>query len=282
VKGLLSRARAAGLVVGLRPDGGLSVSGPQPLPTGILAEIAAHKAEVIAELGRELADAEAERERRMLVGWIRTVGGICTVRALAQGPRQFRSPGAAEAALDGLVRARLAHAEWASAGDGGQIRTYALLDPDDPSGGLAVRARARSAPVDVDGLDGPGAPETPVTPSTSSPSAREALRGVTRLEIVFEDGPNPKPRTPAEERAWAELRERMRRADAVEAAARARRLPVPDHDDPSYWAWYDAQPDPPPPDAGPWPKQTVVVDIDDDGRIVSGPLCDAEGREVAP
>jgi hypothetical protein len=90
--------------------------------------------------------------------------------------------------------------------------------------------------------------------------------------------------TPALAAAKAELRAMLDRADRVEAAARARCEAVPDPDDPSvfYWDWYDRQPDPPPPDAGPWPKQTVVVDVDDDGRIVSGPLCDADGREVLP
>jgi hypothetical protein len=115
-------------------------------------------------------------------------------------------------------------------------------------------------------------------PSAVTPELRERLRKHKEALLALVRD------TPALAAAKAELHARLQRADRVEAAARARGESVPDPDDPAvdYWAWYERQPDPPPPDAGPWPKQTVVVDVDDDGRIVSGPLCDAEGREVAP
>ncbi|NLF73305.1 MAG: DUF3987 domain-containing protein [Candidatus Anammoximicrobium sp.] len=55
-----------------------------------------------------LAESDEQRERRLLVEWIRRKGGAVTGRELQQGPRQYRgSTDAAEAALQELVKAGL-------------------------------------------------------------------------------------------------------------------------------------------------------------------------------
>jgi hypothetical protein len=150
----------------------------------------------------------------------------------------------------------------------------------------ALLAREGRTPASASSCP-PGAPENAGSAGTgtrATPGARTTVDADTRPVNRVADRDPPAEDSPALAAAKAELRALLQRADRVEAAARARGETVPDPDDPAvdYGAWYERQPDPPPPDAGPWPKQTVVVDVDDDGRIVSGPLCDAEGREVAP
>jgi len=145
-------------------------------------------------------------------------------------------------------------------------------------------ARERSTPASASS-SGPDAPENAGSAGTGT---RAAVSGQAQAETrtgpieaaVGEVALAEEPRALAA--AMAELRARLQRADRVEAAARARGEPVPDPDDPTvdYWAWYERQLDPPPPDAGPWPRQTVTLHVEDDGRIVSGPLCDADGRAV--
>lgn len=74
------------------------------------------------------------------------------------------------------------------------------------------------------------------------------VRGPRRLEAVVRDllaDPDGLRAELERERALCDaLRSRLAVADAKEAAARARGEEPPDHEDPRYWTWADAQPTP--------------------------------------
>jgi len=57
-----------------------------------------------------LNESDAERDQRRLIDWIDRKGGTVTAREVQQGRRSHRQPGAAEAALEELVKA--GHGNW--------------------------------------------------------------------------------------------------------------------------------------------------------------------------
>ena len=68
----------------------------------VLAKWFKHEARRVYAL---LDESDAERDQRRLVEWIGRKGGTVTAREVQQGCRWLKEPGAAEAALEGLVKA---------------------------------------------------------------------------------------------------------------------------------------------------------------------------------
>ena len=88
-----------------------------------------------------LTESDAERDQRRLADWIASKGGAATARDVQMGCRWLREPGAAEAALEGLVRAgrgRWQGVETTPRG-GRPTRVFTLTtaststEPDEPS-----------------------------------------------------------------------------------------------------------------------------------------------------
>lgn len=133
------------------------------------------------------------------------------------------------------------------------------------AGELVIRGPRRLEPLALELLQRHDEVLELLAPPALTSGGGPAERGV--------EGDPPGTETPPFARATAQLRARLDRADRIEAAAPARGEAVPDPDDPGvdYWAWCDAQPDPAPADAGPWPRETVEIRVELDGRITGGP-----------
>jgi hypothetical protein len=71
-----------------------------------LAEWFKHEARRVYAM---LTESDVQREARQLVEWVERKGGKVTARELQRGPRHLRGTGAAEAALEELVKAGLGH-----------------------------------------------------------------------------------------------------------------------------------------------------------------------------
>jgi hypothetical protein len=100
----------------------------QSMEAGIrLAEWFKHEARRVYAT---LDETHLERERRELVQWIERRGGTVTAREVQRGYWPLRGPGAAEAALEGLVKAGLGCWEHSPPGQRGQpTRFFRLAVP---------------------------------------------------------------------------------------------------------------------------------------------------------
>jgi len=74
-----------------------------------------------------LDESDAERDQRRLVEWIGNKGGTVTARDVQRGLRRLRGPGAAEAALESLVKAGLGCWEHSPSEQRGQPTQYFRL-----------------------------------------------------------------------------------------------------------------------------------------------------------
>lgn len=73
-------------------------------------------------------ESEGQRELRELVEWIEQQGGRTTVREMQRGPHRFRPPGAAEAALQELVRIKFGRWDTTLPDGPGRPRTDFILE----------------------------------------------------------------------------------------------------------------------------------------------------------
>ena len=102
-----------------------------------------------------LDESDAERDQRRLVEWIGHKGGSVTVREVQQGCRWLKEPGAAEAALEELVKAGRGTWEQSPAGQRGQpTRRFKLSTVSTVYGNTSI-PEENSNTVDVDSVDAP-------------------------------------------------------------------------------------------------------------------------------
>jgi hypothetical protein len=115
-----------------------------------------------------------ERGQRRLVEWISHKGGTVTAREVRQGCRWLKEPGAAEAALEELVKAGRGTWEQSPAGQRGQpTRRFKLSTPSTVYGNTTFHGK-NSNTVDVDTVDAPDpadAAAKPTTPPNGQPDA---------------------------------------------------------------------------------------------------------------
>jgi hypothetical protein len=103
-----------------------------------------------------LDESDAERDHRRLVEWIGRKGGAVTAREVRQGCRWLKEPGAAEAALEELVKAGRGSWEHSPPGQRGQpTRRFKLSTVSTASTvyGNSVLPGENSNTVDVDSVD---------------------------------------------------------------------------------------------------------------------------------
>jgi hypothetical protein len=102
----------------------------------VLAEWFKHEARRVYSM---LDETETDRDQRRLVEWIGRKGRPVTCREVQQGCRWLKEPGAAEAALEGLVRAGLGIWEQSPAGQRGQpTRRFKLSTPSTVYGNAPI------------------------------------------------------------------------------------------------------------------------------------------------
>jgi hypothetical protein len=101
-----------------------------------------------------LGESDADRDQRRLVEWIERKGGSVTARDVQQGCRWLKDPGAAEAALEALVKA--GRGCWrppeTTAKGGRPTRVFALATPSTVYE-TPTTDTARGGSVDVDAVD---------------------------------------------------------------------------------------------------------------------------------
>jgi hypothetical protein len=103
-----------------------------------------------------LDETDADRDRRRLVEWIERKGGSVTAREVQQGCRWLKEPGAAETALEELVKAGRGSWERSPAGQRGQpTRRFKLLSTVSTVYGNNSFPEENSNAVDVDSVDAP-------------------------------------------------------------------------------------------------------------------------------
>jgi hypothetical protein len=162
-----------------------------------LAEWSKHEARRVYAM---LDESDAERDQRRLVEWIDRKGGTVTARDVYTGCRWLRGPGAAEAALEELVKAGRGNWEESPAGRRGQpTRRFVLPSlsacqhvssiPDSGAGcqqystfpqekANTADADTADAPLNGVGADNPspglGIPERAPSATTISKSPRPA------------------------------------------------------------------------------------------------------------
>ena len=102
-----------------------------------------------------LDESDGERDQRRLVDWIARKGGAVTPREVQQGCRWLKEPGAAEAALEELVKAGCGtwYADPAPASGGHSRRVFRLSTASTST--LAHKSQEKEASVDVDSVDAP-------------------------------------------------------------------------------------------------------------------------------
>jgi hypothetical protein len=107
-----------------------------------------------------LDEPDTARDQRRLIEWIDRKGGLVTPREVQQGCRWLKEPGAAEAALEELVKAGRGTWEQSPAGQRGQpTRRFKLSTVSTVYGNGEIPKENRNT-VDVDGVDAPKT-ETP-------------------------------------------------------------------------------------------------------------------------
>ena len=104
-----------------------------------------------------LGESDADRDQRWLVEWIERKGGSVTARDVQQGCRWLKEPGAAEAALEELVK--IGRGSWrlpeTSAAGGRPSRVFVLSTPSTVNETLTTGSVSGGS-VDVDTVDDPG------------------------------------------------------------------------------------------------------------------------------
>jgi len=104
-----------------------------------------------------LGESDDKREQRRLCEWIERKGVAVTPREVQQGCRWLKAPGAAEAALDELVKAKLGTWEPSPTGQRGQpTRRFQLSSPSTVYSNGTIPLRCADT-VDVDIEDAAGA-----------------------------------------------------------------------------------------------------------------------------
>lgn len=136
--------------------------------TGItLAKWFKHEARRVYSI---LDESDAERDQRRLVDWIGRKGGTMTQREVQQGCRWLKEPGAAEAALEELVKAGRGTWEQSPAGQRGQPTRRFKLSTVSTVYGNTSFPEENSNTVDVDSVDAP-------EPDTSAGKEQTGLFG---------------------------------------------------------------------------------------------------------
>lgn len=102
-----------------------------------------------------LDESDAERDQRRLVDWIGLKDGTVTAREVQQGCRWLKEPGAAEAALEDLVKAGRGTWEQSPAGQRGQPTRRFKLSTVSTVYGNAQSPEENHNTVDVDSVDAP-------------------------------------------------------------------------------------------------------------------------------
>ncbi len=101
-----------------------------------------------------LGETDDERDQRRLVEWIERKGGSVTARETQMGCRWLREAGAAEAALDALVKAGLGTWESSPRGQRGQPTRRFRLSTASTVNSNSAACGENSNTVDVDASDG--------------------------------------------------------------------------------------------------------------------------------
>jgi hypothetical protein len=102
-----------------------------------------------------LDESDTVRDQRRLVEWIDRKGGLVTPREVQQGCRWLKEPGAAEAALEELVKAGRGAWEQSPAGQRGQPTRRFRLSTVSTVYGNGVLPEENTKTVDVDAVDTP-------------------------------------------------------------------------------------------------------------------------------
>jgi hypothetical protein len=114
-----------------------------------------------------LDESDADRDQRRLVEWIGRKGGTVTAREVRQGCRWLKEPGAAEAALEELVKAGRGSWEQSPPGQRGQpTRRFKLSTVSTVYGNSVFPVKTNNT-VDVDTVDAEEV-ESPTPTSTAS------------------------------------------------------------------------------------------------------------------
>jgi hypothetical protein len=103
-----------------------------------------------------LDESDGERDQRRLADWIGRKGGTVTPREVQQGCRWLREPGAAEAALEELVKAGRGTWHQSPTGQRGQPTRRFTLSTVSTVNGNGVSPAEKPNTVDVDAVDAPG------------------------------------------------------------------------------------------------------------------------------
>jgi hypothetical protein len=104
-----------------------------------------------------LEESDAERDQRRLVDWIGRKGGTVTPREVQQGCRWLKEPGAAETALEELVKAgRGAWRDVPTTAKGGRPARIFVLSTPSTVHETPVKPHESEGFVDVDNVDSPG------------------------------------------------------------------------------------------------------------------------------
>jgi hypothetical protein len=119
-----------------------------------------------------LDESDAERDQRRLVEWIDRKGGTVTAREVRQGCRWLKEPGAAEAALEGLVKA--GRGTWRDApptAKGGRPARVFVLSTLSTVYETPAKPEESEGFVDVDNVDAPDSATEPTKPPNGQPDA---------------------------------------------------------------------------------------------------------------
>jgi hypothetical protein len=115
-----------------------------------------------------LDESDAERDQRRLVEWIDRKGGTVTAREVQQGCRWLKEPGAAEAALEELVKAGRGSWEQSPPGQRGQPTRRFKLSTVSTVYGNTESPGENSNTVDVDSVDAEEVESPTPTPAAST------------------------------------------------------------------------------------------------------------------
>jgi hypothetical protein len=119
----------------------------------ILAQWFKHEARRVYGM---LDETDSQRDQRRLAEWIERKGGTVTARDVQQGCRWLKEPGAAEAALEALVKA--GYGCWRdvpTTANGGRPARVFVLSTLSTVNETPAKPEETEGSVDVDGVDAP-------------------------------------------------------------------------------------------------------------------------------